>query len=242
MRSAVGVFRVATWSGVLIDELLSELTTLKSKSKDKTSIFQNIEQAQDRSYFRMTGEHHSMLVSVNDIQYSVDNYDNAHAIDIQREINQFLSFFKIINNTLKLKGVRRIGIVCEYQFNSKTDCPSKELIDTLTTLRPSGHLAKFQLQFERRHPIQAKTGIPDFQTDDFWNVIETYYDSEIDSEHSTQNSISAMFDVQRYYSPLLGEKFDDAVNAVYQRYLSEAKTLEASASTLGVKRGLKEPE
>lgn len=95
-------------------------------------------------------------------------------------------------------------MVCEYRTPSKTALPSKDLLEELTKLEPIGYPAKFQLQFEHRHPITNATGVPDFRTDDFWNIIESYYDGEIDAYHSATRQINLMLDVQRYYNPLAG--------------------------------------
>lgn len=241
LRPSRKLFRVSTWAGQLIDELLVETSKIKQKTNSHSAIFQNVEQAQNGSHFRLVGDHHNLLVSVNDILYTADYYESENTfVSIEEEVDQFISFFGVINNLLKPRGIRRVGIVSEYRIDSKTELPSKELLEAFTKIERAGYPAKFQVQFESRHPIQAKTGIPDLKTDDFWNIIETYYDGEADTDHSTRRAINTMLDVQRYYNPLLNDKFEDAIRVVLQRYQKEAKGFEAITSSLGAKNGDKE--
>lgn len=227
------MFRFSSLGGALIDEILSA----SEKSKTLKKLFKQVEQDGEKSHFRLVGENCNLLVGVNDIQYSIDNYDSKVALDPEIEIEKFVSLFSVINNTLKVRDVRRIGMVCEYRIASDTDLPSRELTEKLTKLKPEGFPAKFQLQFEQRHAIAGVTGIPDFRTDDFWNVIESIYDGEIDADHSASRQINFMLDVQRYYKPLLEDKIDNAIRSVAEKYKKQYLNFSEKVKALGLVNG-----
>ncbi|QKO22410.1 hypothetical protein [Rhodoferax sp. BAB1] len=233
LRPAKSMFRFSTWAGSLVDDLLASA----ERSKTTKGLFKTVEQAADKSHFRLIGEKHTLFAGVKDVQFSVDYYDSDSTLDIDAEIDRFISLFSVVNAALKIRDVRRIGIVCEYRFPSKTDQPSRELIEKITHFKTDGFPAKFQLQFEQRHPITATTGIPDFRTEDFWNVLETYYDGEVDTDHSAKHEINLMLDVQRYYAPLLEEKIDAAIRAVSEKYKKQLAIFREKAKTVGLENG-----
>jgi hypothetical protein len=233
IRPSKPMFRFATWAGSMVDDLLSSV----ERAKATKSLFKHVEQAADKSHFRLVGDKHSLFVGVNDLQYSVDYYESEENLNIDAEIERFVSFFSVVNATLKIRDIRRIGIACEYRFSSNTEQPSRELIEKVTRLKSDGFPAKFQLQFEQRHPITATTGIPDFRTDDFWNVLETYYDGEVDVDHSAKHEINLMLDVQRYYAPLLEEKVDGAIRAVAEKYKKQFVLFSEKAKSIGLGNG-----
>jgi hypothetical protein len=226
------MFRFLTIGGALIDEIL----TYTEKSKN-SKLFKEVEQGGDKSHFRLKGDNCSLFVSTHDVQYSVDHYDSETAMVFEAEVGQFISLFSTLNSSLKMRGIRRIGMVCEYRFPSKTELPSKELLEGLTKFKPAGYPAKFQLQFEQRHPISNAIGVPDFRTDDFWNIIESFYDAEADLDHSAEKQINLMLDVQRYYSPLREDKLDTEIRALVDKYKKQFFIFSEKAKSLGVVDG-----
>lgn len=233
IRPSRAMFRFSTLSGTLIDELL----TSAERSKTYKKLFQHVEQDGGKSHFRLLGDGYSFFVGVNDVQYSVDNYESKKILDVDIEIERFISLFNVVNSALKIRDIRRIGMVCEYRLPSNTDLPSRELIEKFTKFSPTGFPAKFNLQFEQRYPITSTTGVPDFRTDDFWNVIESFYDGEADAEHSAAKQINMMLDVQRYYKPLLEEKVDGAIRAVAEKYKKQFVNFKEKSITLGLENG-----
>jgi len=226
------MFRFSTWAGSLVDELLSSA----ERSKTTKGLFKTVEQAADKSHFRLIGERHSLFAGTRDVQFSADYYELDSSLDVDAEIERFISLFSVVNATLKIRDIRRIGIVCEYRLPSKSEQPSRELLENVTQFQPEGFPAKFQLQFEQRHPITAATGIPDFRTEDFWNVLETYYDGEMDDDHSAKHEINLMLDVQRYYAPLLEEKIDAAIRAVGEKYKKQFALFSEKARSIGLEK------
>lgn len=233
IRPSRAMFRFSSLSGTLIDEILN--STEKSKLSKK--LFKHVEQDGDKSHFRLVGEGCSLFVGVNDVQYSVDRYESKNVLDTESEIDRFIAIFSVINASLRIRDIRRIGMVCEYRMPSNTDLPSRELLEKFTSFRTEGFPAKFQLQFEHRHPIAGTTGVPDFRTDDFWNVIESYYDGEVDADHSAGKQINLMLDVQRYYKPLLEEKVDGAIRSLADKYKKQFAYFSEKATTLGLVNG-----
>ena len=233
IRPARAMFRFSTLGGALIDEILA----YTEKSKHSRKIFKHVEQDGDKSHFRLVGDSCSLFVGTHDVQYSVDHYEAKSTLEINTEVDRFISLFLAINSSLKMRDIRRIGMVCEYRTPSKTALPSKDLLEELTKLEPIGYPAKFQLQFEHRHPITNATGVPDFRTDDFWNIIESYYDGEIDAYHSATRQINLMLDVQRYYNPLLEDKFDSAIRSLAEKYNKQFGIFAEKAKSLGVVDG-----
>lgn len=233
IRPSRAMFRFSTLGGSLIDEIL----TYTEKSKNSKKLFKHVEQDGDKSHFRLVGDSCSLFVGIHDVQYSVDHYESKSAIEINAEVDRFISLFSTANSSLKMRDIRRIGMVCEYQVPSKTALPSRDLLEEFTKFEPIGYPAKFQLQFEHRHPIASPTGAPDFRTDDFWNIIESYYDAEMDAEHSTTRKINLMLDVQRYYNPLLEDKVDSAIRSLADKYNKQFSTFSEKAKSLGVVDG-----
>lgn len=233
IKPSRAMFRFSTLGGTLIDEIL----TYTEKSKNSKKLFKHVEQDSNKSHFRLIGDTCSLFVGTHDIQYSVDHYDSKSELEISIEIERFISLFSTVNSSLKIRDIRRIGLVCEYRTPSKTELPSKELLDKFTSFEAVGYPAKFQLQFEHRHPIVGATGIPDFRTDDFWNIIESYYDAEVDEAHSTSRHINLMLDVQRYYNPLLEDKPDNAIRSLADKYNKQFGLFLEKAKTLGVVDG-----
>lgn len=233
IRPSRAMFRFSTLSGTLIDELLAS----SERSKTHKRMFQHVEQDSAKSHFRLVGDGYSLFAGVHDVQYSVDNYESKKILDIDIEIERFIALFTVVNSTLKIRDIRRIGMVCEYRLPSNTELPSKELIEKFTRFTPDGFPAKFNLQFEQRFPITSVTGVPDFRTDDFWNVIESFYDGEADAEHSASKQINMMLDVQRYYRPLLEDKVDGAIRAVAEKFGKHFPKLNEKAKILGIDNG-----
>lgn len=217
----------------MIDKLLAHI----EKTKSLTKTFTQVEQDTGKSQFKLIGEHASLFVGIQDILFSADHYITGKPISINEEAEKFLSLLTCITEQLQPSDVRRIGIVCEYRSKSKTELPSRELLNEITKISSDGFPAKFQLQFERRHPITTTTGIPDIRTDDFWNVIESFYDSENDVDHSLPKHINLLIDIQRYYKPLLKDRFDSAVRGVVERYQSEAQKIFEKSYVQGLMNG-----
>lgn len=233
MKTSRPMFRLSAIGGLLIDELLANTTHLKSFSK----VFKLVEQDGVKNNFRLSGDNHNFYVGLNDIQYSIDYYNSKSILDIDYEISRFISLYEVVNNSLEINDIHRIGMVCEYQVSTKTTYVSKELLEKITNYKPDGYPAKFSLQFEQRHPITNAVGIPDFKNLDFWNIIETIYDSEIDTEHSTPESISLMLDVQRYYSPYMNDKPANALKALLEKYKKQLQSFVEKNRFLGIADG-----
>lgn len=227
------MFRLSTLSGSMIDDFLQFAERTKSLKK----MFTQVEQDAGKSHFKLTGDESSLLVGSHDILFTTDYYDSQKVLDIESEVDKFVQIFSNINSSIKVREIRRIGIVCEYRNKSRTELPSRELIESITKIPPDGFPAKFQLQFEQRHPISTITGVPDIRTDDFWNVIESFYDGEVDADHSSSKQINVSVDVQRYYKPLLDDKFEGSIRGVKDRFISESKKIFDKPYLLGLLNG-----
>ena len=72
---------------------------------------------------------------------------------------------------------------------------------------------------------------------DIWNVIESFYDGEVDADHSSSKQINVSVDVQRYYKPLLDDKFEGSIRGVKDRFISESKKIFDKPYLLGLLNG-----
>ncbi|HEX5093796.1 MAG TPA: hypothetical protein VFV84_14000, partial [Burkholderiales bacterium] len=148
--------------------------------------------------------------------FTTDHYERGNRVDFDDVFKEFDLLWRACDSVLKVRDVRRVGIVGEYRI-TPTKNPSAALME-FTRLAPRGIPAKFQLQFETRMLTTGASGLPDVKTADFWNTIESYYDSELDQEHADSGQITAMLDVQRYYMPLLNGNVPDELRKLKRRY------------------------
>lgn len=233
IRPANKMFRITSRGGEIIDAILALRGVTKGFPEDEyySSIATNYEQGA----FKLANEElgNSLRFDLNNIMFIKDFFDEDKPINVEQCINEFEVLWKVLDEILKVRGIRRIGIVMEHHIPASH--ASKTLLESITALKGSAHPAKFLMQFEDRHPTREGVA-PDIKKSDFINVIHSYYDGELDTDRPTENVINANLDVQRYYSPLLDTGVVSEVKRVYDSFKIERKKFEASLRERGVQK------
>ncbi len=213
------MFRVSSLAGQIIDEILSN----QGKKHLADDYYSEVSTMADTGAFALINKKLGNILSVkrNDITFTKDAYTLQNKnISISKTIKEFSAIWNILNNQLKVRDIRRIGIVAEHQV--KKDNQSKLLLNALTSFKTPAHPGKFLLRYEDRRP--TKEGItPDINKSDFINVIYNYYDSEIDQQHPTKNAINMNIDLQRYYSPLISSNINDEIHKLAKQFEGEER-------------------
>lgn len=226
------MFRISSLAGTIVDAILAERGSKNIDEMYYSQVSTSIEQG----IFSLKNDElgHSLKLTYNDIVFVKNVYANERAIDFEKSIDEFTFLWRLINNSLKLTDVRRIGILAEHQFRLGASNVNKKLIETLTKFRIPDHPAKFRLGFETRYPTLESLA-PDLKKDDFINIIYEYYDAELDSEHPTPDMINANLDVQKYYAPLIkGSSVPDETKKLFRKFIEEKEKLEKLLTEKGV--------
>jgi len=193
------MFRLSSLSGLVVDDILAARgkNPLSDEYYKKVSV--NI---QGIGEVRLINDNNSnsLVLNWNDVIFSKETVDDKEKIHIDSAVEEFEKVWKIIDTTMKIRDVRRIGIFTEYQIGVGVDDVSKRLLNTLTTIKKPAHAAKFSLTYEERRPTVEGIA-PDIEKSDMFNIIYSYYDGELDATNPRKQTIKADLDVQRYFYP-----------------------------------------
>ena len=225
------MFRVSSLRGSLVDTVLSLRGTKPFDDEYYTEVSRNVEQGTVQLRNEELGN--VLRIDQDRVVFTKDYYLSEKAHDINDAIQEFRTIWKHLNEELRARNIRQIGIAAEHQIPAKDAKASEALLGALTSITTVGHPAKFILKIEdRRFP--TKGGIPDLKKDDFINVGRQFYDSDHDADHAKAGHINANIDVQRYYSPLFNGNVFDEVTVLQKLFLEEKNRLEDDLK----KRGL----
>jgi hypothetical protein len=226
------MFRITSLAGEIVDEIL-DLMEDKNLPAD---YFTRVIRAVDGSSFRLADQKNKNWVSVDteNILFVNDHYDEGSGIHLDPLLKEFNQVWEACNGALEVRNIRRIGMVGEFRFEANSKNPTAALLNHLTRLDRQGHVSKFALQFETHALTTGENGLPDVKTSDFWNTIESYYDSVLDTEHAEEGYVTAMLDVQRYYMPLLSSSVADEVHKLRKRFDTSAKHMFERLTKLGL--------
>lgn len=225
------MFRISSIAGLIADEVLAT----RGKKQITDEYYKEVSRNTEQGYLRLRNKELGNILQI-DLEniifikdyYSLDTHFNANKV-----FEEFKIIWKAINDILKLKAIRRIGISAEHQIEINDNNATKKLIKSLTSIPSPDHPAKFLLRFEER-AITKEGAMPDFKKDDFINIIYDYYDSENDSENPKENHINANIDVQRYYSPLFEGNVADEVVKVKHIFDQKKNKFEISLKQKGL--------
>lgn len=234
-KATVGVvfaermFRLSSLSGVLTDDLLA----LRGKTIASDS-FETIGRDAHNFNLRLYNEAVGSYLNINleSITYTRDLYDSAAHFNFDAFLDDFKAIWHAFDTLLNVPGIKRIGFVTEQRFQIGNNS-NQLLVDSLTTLKTNGFPAKFHLTFEDRINV-GTGGLPDPTKGDFVNIIRTYYDSLLDSEHPEADSINANLDVQRYYSPILKAKPFNEISKLKKEYDKAASKFIGDLNRFGI--------
>lgn len=174
-----------------------------------------------------------LSVDMDQFVFTKDYYETERSFDLEKSISEFRSIWKSANEVLKMKDIRRIGIVAEHQVSVTQGTSGKTLIAAFTKIRPLGHPAKVQLRYEDR-ALTREGAIPNINTNAFFNVIYDIYDSELDVNHPLVDHINANIDFQKYYSPLFNGNVSDEVKVLKTEFLKKRNSFEADLKERGI--------
>lgn len=231
IRPSQKMFRVSSLHGTLVDSVLSLRGTKPIDDEYYKEITRSVEQGIIQ--LRNEDQGNTLRVDLENVVFIKDFYASEKQINVDDVLKEFRAIWKQINEVLRVRDIRRIGLVAEHRTAIEKDNPSAVLLKKLTSISAGAHPAKFILRFEDRR-LTTKGGIPDFKKDDFTNVICDYYDSEVDAEHPKQDHFNANLDVQRYYSPLFNGNVFDEVVAIRQQFSKEQDRVKSDLKQRGL--------
>jgi len=141
--------------------------------------------------------------------------------------------FGLIQRIVKLKGIRRIGLVAEHRFEPRKN-NNTELLSVLTKLPSKTYPARFTLHYENRAPSSGAT--LDIEKGAFTNSIYDFYDSALDASAPVEGKINANLDFQRYYAPSLNTKITEEAEKHFYEFKKELKKFDDEINNLGFKK------
>lgn len=186
-----------------------------------------------------------LTITEDNFIFACDSYgDDARRIDFDECYRQLSVIWNVFSRIMEHGGIRRIGILAEFKFESDTQSPSKTLLNTLSTLKRDNAVGKFLLQFQdmKRFPGDNKAGAIDEEQDAFINVIEHYYDGLLDAEHPKSGTWHASIDYQHYFKPTLKKRVLEEIFKMRGPFLSEMTRLKTDIAlrTLISKKNMEE--
>jgi hypothetical protein len=196
------MFRVRSLGGSIQDSVLALRGSHKLIPDDyfvNTGLIQNLDGVRMFS----TSNGNSFHVDIDNVIFGKDAYKSQHSVNFEDFHAEFRVLWNVTNDILKMRAVRRIGLVGEFRFSPKDGTPSKTLVENLTTYKPVGMPNKFMLRFEDR-TLLADGQPPNSKDDAFTNYIYHIYESSQDDTYRDESQLNANIDVQRYYAPAIG--------------------------------------
>lgn len=235
VKPAKRMFRITSLSGEIVDGLIESVDE-KNLPDD---YYTKVARSPDGSSIRLVDDKgtNALTIDTENIIFVKDGYEDQARVNIDECLSEFQQIWDACQVVLKVRNIRRIGMVGEYRIIPSSSNASAALLRSLTKFERSGHVAKFAMQFETHALTTGAAGLPDVKTSDFWNTIETYFDSVLDSQHSDEGQITAMLDVQRYYAPFLNGNIPDETRKLRKRYDEATKQLNERLTKLGLIHG-----
>lgn len=230
IRPEIRAFRVESIRGLLIDALL-EARGIEIPE----TYYTNIAEGQDGALVSLTNEKEGnyLLVDRENIAFTKDAYRNNGHVDLDKTFKEFIGIFAVVQRVVKLKGIRRIGLVSEYRFDAVKN-NNVELLTTLTKLPKLDFPAHFTLHYESRTPSTASP--LDTVKGAFTNAIYDFYDSALDTSVPVEGKINANLDYQKYYAPSIDTKIGDEAEKHFYAFKKELKKFDEEIAKLGLKK------
>lgn len=223
IRPSSKMFRITSLSGSLIDSILE----LRGSKLIHDNYFSEVSRNQDSGGISLKDESgtNTLRIDLDNIIFTKDHYESEKKLNIETTLNEFHELWKVVNASLKIHDIRRIGLVAEHRFPTTKNNAGKLLLDKLTSLESHNHPAKLTLRYEDRR-LTKEGAIPDIKKSNFINVIREYYDSELDIDHPEDDNVNVNIDVQQYYSPLLN-------GSIFQEIIKLKKVFDEERTKLG---------
>ena len=223
-------FRVSSMAGIVVDAILDARGT----DIPDTYYTQIAETGKTGTISLMNEKKGNvLLVDRQNVAFTKSAYPNGH-VNLDETISEFKNIWSIVQKVVKLKGIRRIGLVAEHRFEPEKN-NNIELLRTLTRLPERSNPAHFSLHYESRIPPKAGDSI-DTAKGAFTNLIYDFYDSALDTSVPEAGKLNANLDYQKYYAPSLDAKIVDEIEAHYYAFKKELATFESELVKLGLRK------
>ncbi len=234
VRPAQRMFRVASLMGNVVDEVLA----LRGGGNFDDQYYSQVTRNHDHGFVQLVGDkgRNKLRLDQEGLVFSRAIYD-AEGIELHADkvVSEFLEVWKRANDVLKIRDIRRIGLIGECRIEVESDdIASRLLMPALTMLEVPENPKKFHLHFEKTAHTKSKVGVPDQNTDDMSNVIIDIYDATADSDFPSNKAINVNFDVQRYYTPLFNGGIAVELQKLKKQMDGERHTLKAELVARGV--------
>ena len=226
------MFRLESLKGVLVDAILG----LKDDGKLDEDFFSLVRTSTSDDNIHITitdnDNKNKLTISVDQFIFSKAADSAEAAAPIEKAISEFELLWKTADKILKFPSTRRIGFVVEYRQDEKSEkSASVDLVKSLLKFPITGHSTHFNLRFEDRI-LDSDGNIPDKETADFWNIIYSFYASNID-ETPEDGKLNCNMDLQKYYNPAKSEPLKE-LRDVRKRLVNEKKRFKSELIKLGL--------
>lgn len=234
IRFNENMFRLASFGGLLMDEILrlrSKETKINEKYFTKISSVNNSEDL-FASFLDENGIN-NLTIFKDQVVFKKSSKDPKVSVNLEKTIEEFEIFWKVIDKVLVVPDTRRIGFVAEHRVSEKKHgSGTVELIDSLTKFEKPQFGGHFRLSFEDRR-IPSDGTIPDPKVSDFINVIKNIYTSDQDLEDKEEGKLNFNVDVQRYFNPSIKNPIKEfrTIKSIFEK---ERKSFIAALEKLGV--------
>jgi hypothetical protein len=223
-------FRVSSLAGQIVD------TVLEARGKEiPDTYYTQFGETGKADTISLLGEKgcNLLLVDRQNVAFTKSAYPNGH-INLDETISEFTKIWSIIQKVVKLKGIRRVGLVAEHRFDAAKN-NNIELLKTLTQFPHRNYPANFSLHYESRIPAKPADSL-DTVKGAYSNLIYDFYDSALDTTAPEEGKINANLDYQKYYSPSLESRIVEEIEAHFYAFKKELQTFEDELAKLGLRK------
>jgi hypothetical protein len=199
------------------------------------TFYTDIAESGDRNLISMMSEKEGNLMTIDrqSIVFTKNAYPNNGHVDLDTTFKQFMDIFRLAQQIVKFKGIRRIGLVAEHRFNAVKN-NNIELLNNLTKVPAKEFPGHFMLHYESRTP---SSGSPlDTVKGAFTNTICDFYDSSLDTSVPVAGMINANLDYQRYFAPSLDTKIAEEAEKHFFGFKKELIKFDLEITKLGLKK------
>jgi hypothetical protein len=229
LQPANKTFRVDSMWGDVLDALLDSIG-----NELPDTYYTQIGETRGQGIVTLINEKEGNFLQIDrqNVAFTKDKYDGH--VNLDETFSEFKKIWGVIQNIVKFKDIRRIGLVAEYRFETAKN-NNLELINLLTKLPNPNSPAHFSLHYENRIPTNTEN-IFDIKTSGFTNIIYDFYDSAIDSSHPVDGKINTTFDYQKYFTPTLNKQINKEMDTHFYSFKKELMVFETQLVTLGLKK------
>lgn len=220
------IFKLSSVSGRIIDDLLESRDRGKIKAK-----LEHFRGSGTGDFVQLQDESGRVTINVDSeaVTVALDVVKTGGHVDFDEVRFIFQETWRITQLQLNNPFPRRIGIAGEFWLDPIKN-PSGILASHFLKDPPTGTLAKYVTQFERRFPDAGGPFDPTKSV--FLNVIQGFYDAELDVVHAKSDAIVASLDVQRYFDIEAKINTSDELTKLNNNFNKEKELLDKTLTKL----------